>query len=131
MDLLKPLVALLAVVNPVGVLPFFIHFTQAFNQEQRRHTIRVSALAAGLVVIARDIAPINEFVGEDVGLLLDFDGSESEAGKLSKFLSRLEHNWESMSRNCRARSLQFSWQSRMDEFQRHYLEVLAEADNGR
>jgi multiple antibiotic resistance protein len=28
MDLLKPLIALLAIVNPVGVVPFFIHFTQ-------------------------------------------------------------------------------------------------------
>jgi multiple antibiotic resistance protein len=56
MDLLKPLVALLAVVNPVGVLPFFIHFTQAFSREQRRHTIRVSALAAGLVVAISALA---------------------------------------------------------------------------
>ena len=36
MDLLKPLVALLAIVNPVGVLPFFIHFTQSFDRDQRR-----------------------------------------------------------------------------------------------
>jgi multiple antibiotic resistance protein len=56
MDLLKPLVALLAIVNPVGVLPFFIHFTQAFNPDQRRHTIRVSALAAGLVVAISALA---------------------------------------------------------------------------
>ena len=27
MDILKPLIALLAIVNPIGVLPFFIHFT--------------------------------------------------------------------------------------------------------
>ena len=27
MDLLKPLFALLAIVNPIGVVPFFIHFT--------------------------------------------------------------------------------------------------------
>ena len=35
MDLLKPLIALLAIVNPIGVVPFFIHFTQAFSREQR------------------------------------------------------------------------------------------------
>jgi multiple antibiotic resistance protein len=50
MDLLKPLVALLAIVNPVGVLPFFIHFTQALSREERRRTIRISAITAGLVV---------------------------------------------------------------------------------
>jgi multiple antibiotic resistance protein len=32
MDLLKPLIALLAIVNPIGVLPFFIHFTQGFSR---------------------------------------------------------------------------------------------------
>lgn len=56
MDLLKPLIALLAIVNPVGVLPFFIHFTQAFSSAQRRHTIRVAALAAGLVVAISALA---------------------------------------------------------------------------
>jgi multiple antibiotic resistance protein len=56
MDLLKPLVALLAIVNPVGVLPFFLHFTQHFSPEQRRQTIRVSALAAGLVVAVSALA---------------------------------------------------------------------------
>ena len=56
MDLLKPLVALLAVVNPMGVLPFFIHFTQSFTPAQRRDTIRVSALAAGLVVAISALA---------------------------------------------------------------------------
>ncbi|RVT52766.1 MarC family protein [Rubrivivax albus] len=56
MDLLKPLIALLAIVNPVGVLPFFIHFTQAFSPAQRRQTIRVSALAAGLVVAVSALA---------------------------------------------------------------------------
>jgi len=56
MDLLKPLVALLAIVNPVGVLPFFIHFTQSFDAAQRRQTIRISALAAGLVVALSALA---------------------------------------------------------------------------
>ncbi|MCB1994381.1 MAG: NAAT family transporter [Burkholderiaceae bacterium] len=56
MDLLKPLIALLAIVNPVGVLPFFIHFTQALSPAQRRQTIRVSAVAAGLVVAISALA---------------------------------------------------------------------------
>ena len=28
MDLLKPLIALLAIVNPIGAVPFFLAFTQ-------------------------------------------------------------------------------------------------------
>ena len=38
MEIYKPLVALLALVNPIGVIPFFIHFTQGFSAEQRRRT---------------------------------------------------------------------------------------------
>ena len=56
MDLLKPLIALLAIVNPVGVLPFFIHFTQGLSPAQRRHTNHVSAVAAGLVVAISALA---------------------------------------------------------------------------
>ena len=56
MDLLKPLIALLAIVNPIGVLPFFIHFTTNFSREQRRQTIRVSALTAFLVVALSALA---------------------------------------------------------------------------
>jgi multiple antibiotic resistance protein len=62
MDLLKPLVALLAIVNPVGVLPFFIHFTQGFTREQRQRTIRISAVAAGLVVALSALAG-NKIIG--------------------------------------------------------------------
>ena len=38
MDLLKPLIALLAIVNPIGVVPFFLAFTLNFSREQRRRT---------------------------------------------------------------------------------------------
>jgi multiple antibiotic resistance protein len=49
-DLLKPLIALLAIVNPIGVLPFFIHFTQGFGREQRRRTIRVASFTVFVVI---------------------------------------------------------------------------------
>lgn len=50
MDIYKPLVALLAIVNPIGVVPFFIHFTQGFSHAERQRTIRVSAFSAFLVI---------------------------------------------------------------------------------
>jgi multiple antibiotic resistance protein len=50
MDLMKPLIALLAIVNPIGVVPFFIHFTQNLNHAQRRRTMQVSAFSAFLVI---------------------------------------------------------------------------------
>ncbi|MEY4766782.1 MAG: hypothetical protein RI907_3455, partial [Pseudomonadota bacterium] len=38
MDWLKPLIALLAIVNPIGAVPFFIHFTQTLSPLERRRT---------------------------------------------------------------------------------------------
>ncbi|CAD5373414.1 conserved membrane hypothetical protein [Rubrivivax sp. A210] len=65
MDLLKPLIALLAIVNPIGVVPFFIHFTQSFTPAQRQQTIRVSAFTAFLVIALSALAGLKiiEFFG--------------------------------------------------------------------
>ena len=65
MDLLKPLIALLAIVNPIGVVPFFIHFTQNLNAQQRRRTIRVSSFTAFLVIALSALAGLKiiEFFG--------------------------------------------------------------------
>ncbi len=56
MDLIKPLIALLAIVNPLGVIPFFIHYTQGFTREQRRRTIIVSSFAAFCVIAISAVA---------------------------------------------------------------------------
>jgi multiple antibiotic resistance protein len=65
MDLLKPLIALLAIVNPIGAVPFFLHFTQNFSPEERDRTRRVSATAAFLVVSISGLAGLKiiEFFG--------------------------------------------------------------------
>ena len=64
-DLLKPLIALLAIVNPIGVIPFFIHFTQGFSSEQRRRTIQVAAVSAFAVIAVSALAGLRiiEFFG--------------------------------------------------------------------
>lgn len=56
MDLFKPLIALLAIVNPIGVIPFFIHFTRGFNGIQRQNTSRIAALAAFTVIAVSALA---------------------------------------------------------------------------
>ena len=56
MDLYKPLIALLAIVNPIGAIPFFIHFTQGFNREQRQRTIHVAAFSACVVIAVSALA---------------------------------------------------------------------------
>jgi multiple antibiotic resistance protein len=65
MDLYKPLIALLAIVNPIGVIPFFIHFTQGFSRAQRQRTARVAAFGAFVVIAVSAIAGLKiiEFFG--------------------------------------------------------------------
>jgi multiple antibiotic resistance protein len=64
-DIVKPLIALLAIVNPIGAVPFFIHFTQGFTREQRHRTIRVAAVSACLVIVVSALAGLRiiEFFG--------------------------------------------------------------------
>ncbi len=61
----KPLVTLLAVVNPLAVVPFFIHYTDGFNSAQRRRTIWVSSLSAFIVIAASALLGLQilEFFG--------------------------------------------------------------------
>lgn len=62
---MKPLIALLAIVNPIGVVPFFIHFTHGLNREQRARTMQISALTAFLVIALSALAGLKiiEFFG--------------------------------------------------------------------
>jgi len=48
----KPLVTLLAVVNPLAIVPFFIHYTQGFTRAQRRRTVTTASFSAFLVIAA-------------------------------------------------------------------------------
>ncbi|MDP9881969.1 hypothetical protein CY658_16915 [Variovorax sp. RO1] len=50
MDLIKPLVTLVAIVNPLAIVPFFIHYTQDYSDAQRKRTVRMSAFSAFVVI---------------------------------------------------------------------------------
>jgi multiple antibiotic resistance protein len=65
MEFIKPLIALLAIVNPIGVVPFFIHFTQHLSREERQRTIRISSVSAFLVIAISSVAGLKiiEFFG--------------------------------------------------------------------
>ncbi|MEJ8838601.1 MarC family protein [Ramlibacter sp. AN1133] len=61
----KPLITLLAIVNPPAIIPFFIYYTQGLSPLQRRHTVVVSAITAFLVIAACALLGIRilEFFG--------------------------------------------------------------------
>ena len=46
----KPLVTLLAIVNPLAIVPFFIHYTQGYSAEERRRTIWIASFSAFCVI---------------------------------------------------------------------------------
>jgi multiple antibiotic resistance protein len=46
----KPLITLLAIVNPLAIVPFFIHYTQGFTKKQRQRTVNVAAFSAFAVI---------------------------------------------------------------------------------
>ena len=49
---LKPLVTLLAIVNPLAIVPFFIHYTQGFSVRQRRRTVLIASVSSFAVIAA-------------------------------------------------------------------------------
>ena len=61
----KPLITLLAIVNPPAIIPFFIYYTQGLSPLQRRHTVVVSAITAFMVIAACALLGIRilEFFG--------------------------------------------------------------------
>ena len=61
----KPLITLLAIVNPLAIVPFFIHYTQGFPREQRRRTIMISSFSCFVVIAISALAGLH---------ILDFFG---------------------------------------------------------
>lgn len=51
MDYLKVFVALIALVNPLGVLPMFISLTSDFTKAQKQNAIRAAALTVVAVIV--------------------------------------------------------------------------------
>jgi multiple antibiotic resistance protein len=47
---IKPLITLLAIVNPLAIVPFFIHYTHGFSAAQRTRTIWIASFTAFLVI---------------------------------------------------------------------------------
>jgi multiple antibiotic resistance protein len=61
----KPLITLLAIVNPLACVPFFIHYTEGFSRAQRQRTILVSSLTVFIVIAASALLGLQilEFFG--------------------------------------------------------------------
>ena len=87
---LKPLIALLAIVNPIGAVPFFISFTHGFGREERRRTMRVSAFSAFVVIAVSALAGLQiiEFFGISIASFQVGGGSLLLIGALQMLNAR-------------------------------------------
>ncbi|MBI0326529.1 MarC family protein [Burkholderia plantarii] len=50
MDLLKSFISLLALINPLGAVPFFLSLTAALTDAERRRTVRIAAVSVFCVI---------------------------------------------------------------------------------
>ena len=55
----KALVTLLAIVNPLAIVPFFIHYTQGLSPAQRQHTVLISSFTCFMVIAVSALAGLH------------------------------------------------------------------------
>jgi multiple antibiotic resistance protein len=71
MDFLKSFISLLALINPVGAVPFFLSLTSGQSDAERRRTIRVASISVFCVIAVTTVLgqQIIGFFGISVGSL--------------------------------------------------------------
>src|ERR1700735_2244155 len=71
MDILKSFISLLALINPVGAIPFFMSLTAQQSDGERRRTMRISGVSVFFVIAVTTLLgqQIISFFGISVGSL--------------------------------------------------------------
>ena len=59
-EFLKSFIAILAIINPIGVVPLFLALTANESEVERKHTAHMSAYSVGLILL------ISAFAGEAI-----------------------------------------------------------------
>ncbi|WP_133651084.1 MarC family protein [Paraburkholderia flava] len=71
MDITKSFISLLALINPVGAVPFFLSLTSQQSEPERKRTIRIAAISVFCVIAVTAVLgqQIISFFGISVGSL--------------------------------------------------------------
>ncbi|WP_026607873.1 glycosyltransferase family 4 protein [Methylocapsa acidiphila] len=86
----------------------------------------IEAMAAGLVVLCRDIPPMNGFVDDGKnGVFLSFDGGDEDLAALKALCAKPEAELAAMQNNARARAQAYGWKNAVQKFIAAYENVLA------
>jgi alpha-1,3-mannosyltransferase len=91
----------------------------------------VEAMAAGLIVICRDMAPLNTFIEHGrSGWLQQFDGSATDLERLAQLLRSPPEKAQAMSDAARRAASVHDWDVAVPRFVSHYREALAGTARG-
>lgn len=80
----------------------------------------IEAMAAGKVVVCRDMEPINGFVDARNGFYLRFDRSEADAATLRTIAALTPEAWSALSAAAQARARTYDWSAMIDRILAHY-----------
>ncbi|TDN67771.1 multiple antibiotic resistance protein [Paraburkholderia sp. BL10I2N1] len=71
MDIIKSFISLLALINPIGAIPFFMSLTSQQSDDERRRTIRIASISVFCVIAVTTLLgqQIISFFGISVGSL--------------------------------------------------------------
>jgi alpha-1,3-mannosyltransferase len=86
----------------------------------------VEAMAAGLIVVCRDMVPLNSFVEHgNSGWLLQFDGSTTDIERLTQLLSSSPEKIAMISSAARQAASAYDWDVAVPRFVGHYRDALS------
>jgi alpha-1,3-mannosyltransferase len=85
----------------------------------------IEAMAAGLIVICRNIAPLNGFVTPDRnGALIGFDGSDGDLASIKALCTASNAEISAMQELARATADQFSWDNVINQYIQVYGDLM-------
>jgi alpha-1,3-mannosyltransferase len=88
----------------------------------------VEAMAAGLIVVCRDMTPLNAFFEHGrAGWFQRFDGSVEDLARLDRLLHIAPAEAQAMSSAARRAAADYDWEVVTPRFVQHYREVLSDA----
>ena len=86
----------------------------------------VEAMAAGLIVICRDMVPLNSFMSHGIsGWFQRFDGKAEDLDSLAELLSMSPDKAAAISAAARQSAREYDWDIAVARFVGHYRDVLA------
>lgn len=87
----------------------------------------VEAMAAGLIVVCRNMAPLNSFFADGrSGWALRFDGSAADLRRLNELLSSPASKVQEMAAEARQAARKYDWDLVAPQFVQHYRQVLSD-----